>query len=73
MAINLFIAECERRWTEPTGNPSPDQRDWLQWAREEAASLSPFEKGYPHPANDGSFNPGTVPFGGPYPDSAILS
>jgi hypothetical protein len=64
--LEEFITACEIRW-QP--EPTQAQNEWLQWAREKAKALSPFETGYPDPAKDGAFNPATVPFGGPYPET----
>jgi len=62
-----FISECESRW-KTAGTPlTPEQEDWLRWARESAAAWSPWQTGYPDPAQDGAFDSSTVPFGGPYP------
>lgn len=68
--IEDFIAECERRWStaQPDGQLTPDQLAWVVWAREVAKSVSPFETGYPDPAQDAGFDPNAVPFGGPYPE-----
>jgi hypothetical protein len=63
-----FISECERRWRNGrAGELTKAQVDWLNWAHENAKAMSPFEVGYPDPANDGPFDPAGVPFGGPYP------
>lgn len=69
-----FIAACEQRWrNEKVGNLELEQEEWLQWARKTAKALSPFETGYPEPADDGAFSPLTVPDGGPYPPSREFS
>jgi len=63
-----FINECEQRWRNgQAGELTAEQQAWLAWARENAKALSPFETGYPDPANDGPFDKGTIPLGGPYP------
>lgn len=63
-----FIATCERRWRENRSESlTQEQEDWIRWATEAVATISPFEKGYPDPAKDGAFDPTTVSFGGPYP------
>lgn len=65
-----FIAACEQRWrNEQADQLKPEQEEWLQWARDTAKGLSPFETGYPDPTKDGTFDPTTVPFGGPYPST----
>jgi hypothetical protein len=63
-----FINECEQRWLSiPPGELTAEQLAWLIWARESADAMSPFESGYPDPADDGAFDPVAVPAGGPYP------
>jgi len=71
--LRSFIARCELRWREAaSGQLSPDQTDWLNWARSEMASLDPFAKGFPDPSIDGRFDPSSVPLGGPYPETKNL-
>lgn len=68
-SANAFIVACEHRWKESqSGELTPDQSEWLAWARVIANDLSPFALGYPEPSKDGPFNPDEVPFGGPYPE-----
>lgn len=62
-----FISECEKRWRLMTSELAKEQVEWLKWARETVAALSPFETGYPDPKDDGNFEPEAVSFGGPYP------
>jgi hypothetical protein len=63
-----FVDACEQRWrASQDGVLKSEQETWLQWARETAKALSPFETGYPDPIRDGAFDKVTVPFGGPYP------
>ncbi|MBS1161075.1 MAG: hypothetical protein H6R15_3494 [Proteobacteria bacterium] len=63
-----FINECEQRWRSiPPCALTAEQQACLIWARESADAMSPFEAGYPNPANDGAFDPAAVPAGGPYP------
>jgi hypothetical protein len=63
-----FIAACEQRWRSAQSDElTAEQRAWLVWARESAKAMSPFETGYPAAAQDGVFDPASVPFGGPYP------
>jgi hypothetical protein len=63
-----FIAACEQRWRSAQSDElTAEQQAWLAWARESARAMSPFETGYPTPANDGVFDPASIPFGGPYP------
>ena len=68
-SANAFIVACEHRWKESqSGELTPDQSEWLTWARNISNDLSPFALGYPEPSKDGAFNPEEVPFGGPYPE-----
>lgn len=64
--LETFLTECEKRWSTD-GGLSKEQRAWLEWARTTAKAWSPWDAGYPDPANDGPFDPTQVPFGGPYP------
>lgn len=65
-----YIADCERRWmVAQDGQLHPYQLTWLKWARETAATLSPSACGYPDPAKDGLVEMGSIPFGGPYPET----
>jgi len=71
--LRAFIDHCESRWRETAGGQvTPDQIDWLQWARAEMVRLNPFAKGYPDPAIDGGFDPKSIPVGGPYPQTKTL-
>lgn len=57
-----FIENCEKRWREKQSELlTSEQADWLKWARQVAATLSPFD-----PTKDGVFDPTVIPFGGPY-------
>ena len=63
-----FIQECERRWRNSQQNSlTAEQEVWLGWAGKNAESLSPFQSGYPDPANDGAFDGASIPLSGPYP------
>ena len=64
-----FIDACEARWKSQSATPTAERIGWLTWAREIASAMSPFPVGYPDPANDGGFDPTSIPFGGPYPES----
>lgn len=65
-----FITACEDRWREQQeGVLQSEQVEWITWARNAAAAVSPFESGYPDARQDGPFNPSEVPFGGPYPST----
>lgn len=69
-----FVDECERRWREAqAGNLTVEQLAWLDWAKETAKSLSPFEAGYPDPAKDGAFDAAAIPLGGPYLETLEFS
>ena len=61
-----FIEACERRWREQ-GEISGEQSAWLDWARSNAAALSPIEGGYPDPARDGKLDRRSIPLGKPGP------
>jgi hypothetical protein len=67
-----FVEECERRWKIPLGLLDPERAAWLAWAKEIAASMSPFTVGYPDPSKHGAFDPSAIPFGGPYPPAQNL-
>lgn len=69
-SASSFIAECELRWRDAqAGSLTCEQQAWLTWAQETAGALSPFEAGYPEPSLDGAFDPSSIPFGGPYPET----
>jgi hypothetical protein len=68
-----FIAACEARWKAHSATPTAEQAGWSNWAREIASAMSPFPAGYPDPANDGAFDPTSIPFGGPYPETRNFS
>lgn len=69
-----FISACEQRWrSEQPDGLKPEQTGWLAWARETAGTLSPFAAGYPDPAKDGAFDPGSISPGGPYPATREFS
>jgi hypothetical protein len=71
--ILAYIDLCEARWKEATGEGlTLTQRDWLSWARKEAAAVDPLATGYPDPAIDGQVDSEKVPFGGPYPELRAL-
>jgi len=64
-----FIDDCERRWKSSSGLLTPEQEQWVVWARARVKTIAPVETGYPDPANDGPFDPAAIPFGGPYPST----
>lgn len=64
-----FIAAVEQRWrNEQPEELTPEQQDWLSWARETSKGLSPFETGYPDITKDLPVDTSTIPVGGPYPE-----
>jgi hypothetical protein len=68
-----FIAASESRWREAgAGTLTPQQEEWLSWARGEAKALAPEALGYPQLPNDGKLDPTSIPFGGPYPETRML-
>lgn len=68
-----FIEACETHWRQAGGGAiSKAQSEWLVWARTEAASLTPFGKGYPDPDKDGQFDRASIAVGGPYPETRVL-
>lgn len=63
-----FINECEQRWRgDPPGELDPLQQKWIAWAQELSKAMSPLAIGYPEAVLDGSFDPASIPLGGPYP------
>ena len=68
--VEDFLATCEGRWRSvQDGMLTLEQERWLRWAHETNSGLSPFKAGYPDPLQDGPFDAGSVPFGGPYPET----
>ena len=68
-----FIEACETHWLQAGGGAIPKaQSEWLVWARTEAASLTPFGKGYHDPDKDGQFDRASIAVGGPYPETRVL-
>ena len=71
--VRAFIELCERQWRQNgSGQLSPAQTDWLQWARNEVGKMVPSAKGYPDPVTDGRFDASGIPVGGPYPKNRKL-
>ena len=62
-----FLRTCETQWKNQSGTLTPEQTTWLTWANEIAVATSPFSAGYPEATNDGTFDPTSIPPGGPYP------
>ena len=72
--VQEFLSACEQRWRAQQANDlTPAQHDWLEWARETAKALSPFESGYPEPEKDGAFSAISLQMGGPYPETREFS
>lgn len=71
--IHAFLSALEEQWTaaHPEG-PDQQQKDWLKWARRQAAALSPLSDGYPNPKVDGPVDYKAIPIGGPYPEPMDL-
>ncbi len=67
-----FISECEARWKNESCEISAEQIQWLKWASDIAAAMTPFSVGYPDPSNDGTFDASSIPVGGPYPRTREL-
>lgn len=68
-----YINACEAQWnTEGKGVISPEQQNWLNWARRIAEKSSPFAFGYPHPVDHGPFDPDAIAEGGPYPLAEVI-
>jgi len=67
-----FVEQCERHWKSETKQLTPEQVDWLAWAKQAAGTASTFPADFPDPAKDGGFDPSSIPFGGPYPTSRNL-
>lgn len=51
-----YIQECEQRWK----NPSPEQLEWLEWAKKVAERLNPLSYDYPDPRQHGQLDESTV-------------
>jgi len=67
-----FVEQCERHWKSESKQLTPEQLDWLTWAKQAAKTASTFPADFPDPAKDGGFDPSSIPFGGPYPTSRNL-
>ncbi|HTV63630.1 MAG TPA: hypothetical protein VMH30_13775 [Verrucomicrobiae bacterium] len=67
-----FVEQCERHWKSEAKQLTPEQLDWLAWAKQAAGTASTFPADFPDPAKDGGFDPSSIPFGGPYPTSRNL-
>jgi len=64
-----FVDHCEQQWKAVSATLTPEQEQWLAWARGNVSALSPLQIEYPDPVRDGPFDPAAVPFGGPYPET----
>jgi hypothetical protein len=67
-----FVEECERHWKSQSQPLTPEQLEWLAWAKQTAGTASTFPADFPDPTKDGSFDPNSIPLGGPYPTSRKL-
>jgi hypothetical protein len=67
-----FVEQCERHWNSQSQPLTPDQLEWLTWAKQTAGTASTFPADFPDPKIDGAFDPNSIPFGGPYPKSRKL-
>jgi hypothetical protein len=67
-----FVEQCERHWKNQSQPLAPEQLEWLAWAKQAAGTASMFPADFPDPTKDGGFDPGSIPFGGPYPKSRNL-
>lgn len=61
-----FVQKLETTWLE-LGPLSPDQRAWLDWARAASDGVSMRSENHPQIDQDGPFDRGAIPLGGPYP------
>jgi hypothetical protein len=64
-----FVEQCERHWKSQSQQLTPEQLEWLAWAKQTAGSASTFPADFPDPTKDGAFDPSSIPLGGPYPTS----
>ena len=62
-----FVEQCERHWKSQSQQLTPEQLEWLAWAKHTAGTASTFPADFPNPTQDGGFDPNSVPIGGPYP------
>ena len=67
-----FVEQCERHWKSQSQPLTPEQLEWLAWAKQTAGTASTFPADFPDPTKDGGFDPSSIPFGGPYPKSRNL-
>ena len=71
--VLAFVDAVEKHWRGvPAVEPSPEQLEWLAWARSEAKRLAPWSENYPNPSAVRIFDPEKIPVGGPYPKVTTL-
>jgi hypothetical protein len=71
--VAAYVGYCEATWRlRGGGTLTKAQADWVAWAKEEAAKLAPFGRGYPMPGRDGGLDVSAIPVGGPYPEPTEL-
>jgi hypothetical protein len=68
-----FVEQCELHWKNQSQQLTPEQLEWLAWAKQTAGTASTFPADFPDPTKDGGFEPSSIPFGGPYPVSRKLN
>lgn len=68
----LLLEDCEKQWSNQPGGITQAQKQWLEWASQEAYKTSPFAYGYPNLEKDGPINYEAIPLGGPYPEVTPL-
>ncbi len=67
-----FVEQCERHWKSQSQQLTPEQLEWLAWAKQTAGTASTFPADFPDPTQDGAFDPSSIPVGGPCPISRKL-
>jgi len=55
--VSEFVDACEARWGDSV---TPEQTEWVNWARAALADLCPFSGGYPDPAKHGPLDESTI-------------
>lgn len=71
--IHAFLSALEHQWgADQSEGLTEEQKEWLQWARQEADALSPIAADYPNPKIDGPVDYEAIPMGGPYPKRTHL-
>ncbi|MEX2382111.1 MAG: hypothetical protein WD490_06995 [Opitutales bacterium] len=71
--IHTYLSALEHQWgAEQSEGLTEQQKERLQWARQEADALSPIAESYPDPKTDGPVDYEAIPIGGPYPKPTDL-